>query len=85
MWREDVSDATPGKDKALFQARAAAGHSHRHIAHMLAYGAWLLSVVLDVDSCVCLSVRLCVPSQVNEFLQWLDEAVEEDGEGEEGY
>ena len=85
VWREDVSDATPGKDKALFQARAAAGHSHRHIAHMLVYGAWLLSVVLDVDSCVCLSVRLCVPSQVNEFLQWLDEAVEEDGEGEEGY
>ena len=38
MWREDVVDSTPGKDKALFQ--------------------------------------------VNEFLQWLDEAAEE-GDGEE--
>ena len=29
---------------------------------------------------------MCVYApQVNEFLQWLDEAVEEDGEGEEGY
>lgn len=36
VWREDVNDQTPGKDKALFQ--------------------------------------------VNEFLQWLDEAVEDDGE-----
>merc|ERR1712146_798412 len=39
VWREDVTDATPGKDKALFQ--------------------------------------------VNEFLQWLDEAVEDDGDGED--
>ena len=39
VWREDVNDETPGKDKALFQ--------------------------------------------VNEFLQWLDEAAEE-GEEEEG-
>jgi len=36
VWREDVNDVTPGKDKALFQ--------------------------------------------VNEFLQWLDEAVEDDGD-----
>jgi hypothetical protein len=36
VWREDVTDQTPGKDKALFQ--------------------------------------------VNEFLQWLDEAAEDDGE-----
>jgi len=38
VWREDVTDQTPGKDKALFQ--------------------------------------------VNEFLQWLDEAAEDDGEEE---
>jgi hypothetical protein len=39
VWREDVNDVTPGKDKALFQ--------------------------------------------VNEFLQWLDEAAEDDGEGDD--
>lgn len=39
VWREDVNDVTPGKDKALFQ--------------------------------------------VNDFLQWLDEAVEDDGEDEQ--
>jgi len=39
VWREDVNDATPGKDKALFQ--------------------------------------------VNEFLQWLDEAAEDEDDGDD--
>ena len=39
MWREDVSDETPGKDKALFQ--------------------------------------------VNEFLQWLADAAEDDGDDDD--
>ena len=68
VWREDVNDATPGKDKALFQVRA---HTRLLSRRPLPPPAASHSPFVS-NSFPC--------AQVNEFLQWLDEAVEDDGE-----
>ena len=68
VWREDVNDSTPGKDKALFQVRA---HTRLLSRRPLPPPAASHSPFVS-NSFPC--------AQVNEFLQWLDEAVEDDGE-----